>query len=185
MQPPLSDLTGVFLRIGNLTFGGGDPTTAALGRELVERRGWLPAEAFALIYSLARLTPGTNVLAFCAGAGWTIRRWAGALAAILAVTVPSSVAVVLLTHAYDELQAAGWAAGAVSGILAAVAGLMAAGAWLLVRPQLAARSRRRTLLLLAGTLAAARWLSPIQVLALAALAGLVWPEAEKEAERSA
>ena len=181
MRPLLAELTGVFLRIGNLTFGGGDPTTAALGCELVERRRWLSAESFALIYSLARLTPGTNVLAFCAGAGWLMRGWRGALAAVLAVTVPSSAAVVALTHAYRELKTAPWAAGAISGILAAVAGLMAAGAWLLVRPRLAGRAKFRTIALLAGALAAARWLSPIQVLALAALAGLVWPEAEREA----
>jgi len=36
----------LFLRVGNLTFGGGDPTMAALHRELVVSRGWLHIELF-------------------------------------------------------------------------------------------------------------------------------------------
>jgi hypothetical protein len=32
---PLARLTGIFLRVGNLTVGGGDPATAALYGELV------------------------------------------------------------------------------------------------------------------------------------------------------
>src|SRR5678815_5612358 len=57
----------LLLRVANLTFGGGDPTMAALHRELVVKRGWLPPDRYGLIYSLARATPGTNLLAFCAG----------------------------------------------------------------------------------------------------------------------
>jgi chromate transport protein ChrA len=37
----LARLSLIFLRISNLTMGGGDPTMAALERELVERRRWL------------------------------------------------------------------------------------------------------------------------------------------------
>src|SRR5579872_3489231 len=59
----------IFLRVGNLTFGGGDPTMAALQSELVHTRGWLTAEQYALIYGLARITPGTNLLAFSAASG--------------------------------------------------------------------------------------------------------------------
>ena len=39
--PTLRQLTGVFFRIGNTTFGGGLPTIAALQRELVEQHEWL------------------------------------------------------------------------------------------------------------------------------------------------
>jgi len=55
-MPPasLKRLTWIFLRVGNLTFGGGDPTMAALQSELVVTRRWLSAEQYALIYGLAR-----------------------------------------------------------------------------------------------------------------------------------
>jgi hypothetical protein len=62
----LKQLTWIFLRVGSLTFGGGDPTMAALQSELVVTRGWLTGEQYALIYGLARITPGTNLVAFSA-----------------------------------------------------------------------------------------------------------------------
>jgi len=60
------------LRVGNLTFGGGDPTMSVLHRELVVSREWITPEQYGLAYSLARATPGTNLLAFCAGVGWIL-----------------------------------------------------------------------------------------------------------------
>jgi len=69
-MPPasLKQLAWIFLRVGNLTFGGGDPTMAALQSELVAGRRWLDEEQYGLIYGLARITPGTNLLAFSAAA---------------------------------------------------------------------------------------------------------------------
>ena len=84
--PTLRKLTGVFLRIGNTTFGGGLPTIAALQRELVDGNHWLSLEDYALAFSLARITPGTNVIAFCAAPGARIMGLRGALAATLAET---------------------------------------------------------------------------------------------------
>ena len=176
--PKLSDITAVFLRIGNLTFGGGDPTVAALGRELVERRGWLDAYKFGLAYSLARVTPGTNMLAFCAGAAWSLRGWRAAVAAVLAVTVPSAALVVWVTRAYESSRQNALAAAAVGGVLAAAVGMMIAVACLLVRPQMSRRSWPRTLVLvLVPAILTARFsVPPLQSLLLAALGGLVWKE---------
>ena len=99
-RPRLTDVTRLFARVGVTVFGGGDPTIAILQREFY-RRDWLSPEKFAIAFGLARLTPGTNVLAFCAAAGWYILGLGGALAAVLAITIPASVLVVWLTRAYD------------------------------------------------------------------------------------
>ena len=172
----LRRLALVFLRIGNLTLGGGNPTMAALERELVERRAWLTPEQYGLAFALARLTPGTNVLAFCAGVAWRLRGWPGALAAVLLVTVPCSLLTVWLTHAYETLKANPLAAGAISGMLAAAVGMMVAAAWHLIRPHARWRQLAGTLVLPAGAaiLSLAFAVPPIQVLALAALAGFFW-----------
>ena len=77
---PIRRLTVLFLRVGSLTFGGGDPTMAALQSELVVTRRWLTAEQYALIYALARITPGTNLLAFSAATAWQIRGWLASMA---------------------------------------------------------------------------------------------------------
>src|SRR3984957_8807141 len=99
-RPRLIDVTTLFFRVGVTVFGGGDPTIAILQREFY-RRDWLSPEKFAIAFGLARLTPGTNMLAFCAATGWYLLGFGGALAAVLAITIPASVLVVWLTRAYD------------------------------------------------------------------------------------
>jgi chromate transporter len=176
----LRALALLFLRIGNLTFGGGDAITALLQRELVHKRGWLTLDQFGLAQSLARVTPGTGILAFCAAAAWMLLRWAGAICAVLAVSVPSTVLVVLLTWGFTSLSGSAIALAMLTAILAAAVGMMWAAAGLLVRPQLRARAWLRTTVLVAGAFAALwKWsISPLQVLAMAGLVGFFWMSGE-------
>src|SRR5580698_9301586 len=106
-KPSLAALTNLYLKIGNTTFGGGDPTMALLQRELIFRK-WITQEDFALAYSLARVTPGTNVLAFCAATGARVLGLVGAFAAVLAVTLPSAILAVLLTRGFETWRDHPW-----------------------------------------------------------------------------
>jgi chromate transporter len=176
-----STLAGIFFRIGNTTFGGGDPTIAALQREFVDRRRALTPEQYGVVYALARITPGTNMLAFCAGAAWMLGGWLGAVLAVTVVTVPSAVIAVLLLKSFEELMHFPVAAAGIEAMVAAAVGLMFAASFLLIRPHLAPPKLLRT-----GVLAVAAFLltwrgtlSPVQVLALAALAGYLWREPER------
>jgi chromate transporter len=175
---PLTLLTRIFFRIGNTTFGGGDPTIAALQRELVEGRRAITPEQFGVLYALARITPGTNMLAFCAGAGWMLRGWLGALIAVTAVTLPSAIIAVLLLYAFEALMKNPISASGLSAMIAAAVGLMFAASYLLVRPHLTIPKLPRTAVLAGGAfvLVWKQVLSPVQVLALAAAVGFFWPE---------
>lgn len=166
----------LFLRIGNLTFGGGDPTMAALHRELVVSRNWVSPDQYGLIYSLARATPGTNLLAFCAGIGWVLARWRGALIAILAASIPCAALVVWFTFGYSSLRSHPLAMSAIGGMLAAAVGMMAAAAFRLSRPGWKPGNRVRAVVIIIAAFALSYGLSvpPIQVLGLGALAGLAW-----------
>jgi len=166
----------IFLRVGNLTFGGGDPTMAALQSELVSTRGWLTAEQYGLIYGLARITPGTNLLAFSAASGWEILGWMGALSAVVAMTVPPAIIVVLLTSGYEAWNSNSMAMAAIGGTLAAATGMMATSAWQLLAPQTGRGRRLRTAVIFLAALVASLRLamSPIAVLGIAALVGLFW-----------
>jgi chromate transporter len=174
----LKRLLFLALRVGNLTFGGGEPTMAVFQRELVSRNGWLQAEQYGLSFGLARMTPGTNVLAFCAGVGWQILGWRGALAVVLAVSLPSAALVVILTWAYEAWRANPFATGIISGVVAAAVGMTAAAAWLLIQPLLKQRTWLRSVVVVAGSmiLFLALSLPPVPVLALAAILGFFWPE---------
>jgi chromate transporter len=149
---------------------------AAMHTEMVARRKWLTPEKYAVSYALARITPGTNMLAFCAGTAWELLGWPGAIAGVLAASVPSAIIVMFLTGGYDAVRANGPAMAAVAGILAAATGMMGTAAWELLWPYL---DRRRWLhaTVLAGAslgLSLVFDMPPVEVLALAAVAGLIW-----------
>jgi chromate transporter len=173
LKPSLAALTRLYLKIGNTTFGGGDPTMALLQRALIERK-WISRADFALAYSLARITPGTNALAFCAATGACVLGLAGAFAAVLAVTVPSAILAVLLTRGFEAWRDHPWAMAAIGGTVAAVAGMMWAGVWTLVKPYLGFR-----VILFAGGAFLAAWkfqVTPIPIILVAALLGYLWAD---------
>jgi chromate transporter len=179
MSPPsLGRLTLIYTRVSNSTFGGGDPTMAALQAELTERHAWLTPEKYGLVYALARITPGTNILAFCAGTAWELKGWPGAILAVLGASVPSAAIVVLLTAGYEAFRHNARARAAIAGTLAAAVGMMAVSAWQLVRPHLRRLNQRalRAIVLVAASacLSFVFHLPPIEVLGLAALAGFFW-----------
>jgi chromate transporter len=172
----LRSVATLFFRLGNTTFGGGDAMTAVLQRELVTRRRWLSVDQYVLAQSLAKITPGTGILAFCAATAWMLRGGAGALAAVLAVSVPSSIIVVALTSGFTAMAANPLAAATLAAILASAVGMMWAAAWLLAKPQMTRTTWLRTTVIFTGAIvASARWsISPIQVIAVAALLGALW-----------
>ncbi len=173
----------ICLRIGNLTFGGGDPTMSAFYREFVERREWMTREQYATLYALARVTPGTNLLAFGAGAGFLLYGWAGAFAAVLAITIPSSMLVVWITMGYQAGRVNPLVTAVVGGIIASAIGMMIASAWQLVQPRIREGYWLRSLLLVAGAMIALAvfHIAPITILFVAGLIGYCFPPREKQA----
>lgn len=174
--PSLRRLFVIYLRTASLTFGGGDPIMAALQAELVSFRGWLSQEKYGLVYALARITPGTNILAFCAGTAWELRGWPGAILGVFGATVPSAAIVVLLTAGYESVTANVRATAAIGGTLAAAVGIMAVSAWQFIRPQLRRRGLARAAIIVTASVFLSYVLraSPVAVLGLAALAGYFW-----------
>jgi chromate transporter len=167
----------LFLRVGNTTFGGGDPTIAVLQREFY-RRGWLSQEQFAIAFGLGRATPGTNVLAFCAGAGWYMLGLSGAVTAVLVVTIPSSILVIWLTRACELGAGRPLAQAVIAAVVAAAVGTMIGAAALLVRSQWSRWTRTnwlRPVLIAAGAFILARvGLSPLEIIGIAAAVGFFW-----------
>jgi len=104
----LAQATWPFFWFGNTTFGGGYITMIVLGRELVDRLKWLARKDFELAFALARVTPGTTIIAFCAAVGMMLRGWAGAFSAVIAVTGPSAALAVLLMKASNPGKGGRW-----------------------------------------------------------------------------
>jgi chromate transporter len=180
--PSLGQIASVFTRYANTTFGGGSATIAVLREQIVERRRWLSQLQFDLSYALSRLTPGTNLLAFCTAAGWIARRWTGALVALLAASIPCSLLVVVVTHFYEAWQHNRIVMAALRGALAAAVAITIATAWNFAQPHVKAATLKAVVIVPVALLLALRFaISPMRILLLAAVVGLLWPATEKKA----
>lgn len=62
-------------------------------------RGALDEAGNGGLVAVSRLTPGTNILAYCVGLGWSLHRWPGALTSLVASSLPASIIVCALAAA--------------------------------------------------------------------------------------
>ena len=129
-----------FVRASSLHVGAA-AAAAALRRDLVDN-GRLSASAFDEAYAVARVTPGTNLLAMYTLLGERFAGWRGALVALtVGALIPALIAVALgALHVGNARHPL--AREAMQG---ARAGALAVFAWAIVRlarPQLAQHRRR-------------------------------------------
>ena len=185
--PSLARATWPFFRLGNTTFGGGYITMIVLGRELVDRLKWLDRKDFELAFALARVTPGTNIIAFCAATGKMLRGWAGALAAVLAVTAPSAALAVLLMVGFEAWQGRPRIMAALAATVAAVTGAMWSTVWMLTRPHVGrVKQTLRAVVFMGGAFLAARLgVTPVPIILGALVLGYVWPILRNEPKNAA
>ena len=138
-----------FVRASSLHVGAA-AAAAALRRDLVDK-GRLPASAFDEAYAVARVTPGTNLLAMYALLGERFAGWRGALIALTVGALIPALIAVTLGAAYVGYAGHPLAEGVMQG---ARAGALAVFAWAIVRlgrPQLQ-QHRRRGVALAVSTL---------------------------------
>lgn len=174
----LREFVSLTARVVNGTFGGGSTILGVFQRELVERRGWLTAEQYGLCFAVARITPGTSILAFCATVGWSFDRWRGAVLALLAAILPCAAIAVGMLLAYEELKSITWFAIALRGAMASAIGVMLAAGWSILHPYWKGGHwpRYAAILLVSLALMLILHLSPLPILGMAALVGFLLPE---------
>src|SRR5688572_26789519 len=90
--PSLRELTVAVALDVNRTVGGGHASIELLRRRFTSR-GWLDAFMHGLLIAVSRLTPGTNILAYCVLLGWRFHRASGVAVALFAASIPASVIV--------------------------------------------------------------------------------------------
>ena len=152
---------------------------AALQREFVDRKRWLTSEDYGLAFSLARITPGTNIIAFCAATGARIFGFRGALAGVVGETAPSALLAVLMTQGYESWRSNAWVMAAITGTIAAVVGMMWSSIAVMVKPYFTRwqSAARGAFIVLGAFLALYRfhW-TPLPIIGLAVVVGVAWPD---------
>jgi chromate transporter len=134
--------------------------------------GSLDEEGNAGLVAVSRLTPGTNILAYCAALGWSLHRWPGAAAAIVAASLPASLVIGILTlvlvrvheHALVRMLLA-------IGILVATY-LVLSSAWFLLRPYVRRGAlRQASIVAMVGGAMLLADVTPVRILLLSAVLG--------------
>jgi chromate transporter len=173
--PSVRQLAWIIARDVNRTVGGG-----MAGMELLRRsfdvRAWVDAPTHGLFVAVSRLTPGTNILAYCAAAGWRFGGWPGTLAAVGAASIPASLMVSGLAATLVQLDRYAAVRATLSAGMLVAALLVLSSAWNLLKPYLRWGRRRFALIIavLAAGLALAGW-TPVRVLLVSAVVGALRP----------
>jgi chromate transporter len=122
----------VFAQLSLLAFGGANAIIPEMHRQVVDVHGWLGGREFVALYALAQAAPGPNLMVVSL-IGWRVSGLAGAVAATLAVGVPSSVLVLLVSGMWYRFRDAPWRKATQAGLMPVTAGVIMAGAGLFIQ----------------------------------------------------
>ncbi len=116
----LGEATGVFARIGILSFGGPAAQIALMHRMIVEQRGWLSERQFLSALSFCMLLPGPEAMQLATYSGWRLHGVAGGLIAGLLFVLPGAVVMLGLAVLYAYLGQVPLVSALFLGVKAAV-----------------------------------------------------------------
>lgn len=116
----LMDIFLIFLKIGAFTFGGGYAMIALLEDEFVDKRSWLNESEFLDMTAIAESTPGPVAINAATYLGYKLAGFKGALAASLAVCIPSFAIIYVISFFYERFRQITWVVSAFKGIQACV-----------------------------------------------------------------
>jgi chromate transporter len=128
----LGSLTLFFLKVGSILYGSGYVLIALLRAGLVTERGWLTENELLDAVAIGQFTPGP-VLSTATFIGYLIEGPMGAIAATLAIFLPSFLFVWASASYIPKLRASRHFSGLLDGASAASLGLLAAATIVLGR----------------------------------------------------
>ena len=126
------------------------------------------------LVAVSRLTPGTNVLAYCVSLGWALHRWPGALSALIAASLPAAVVVCALTAALVRIHEYPVVRMLIAvGVLAATL-LVFSAATSLMRPYVKKPALlRASIVAIVASVMIVAGVTPVRILLLSAILGAI------------
>ena len=118
--------TDLFVSFTLLALQGFGGVLAVVQRELVEKKRWMTHEQFVEDWAVAQIMPGPNVVNLSLMIGGRYFGLPGALAGVAGMLAAPLVVVLLLAVAFGGVSQEPWAQGALRGMGAVSAGLIAA-----------------------------------------------------------
>ena len=93
-----------FVKVGTLGFGGGQAALPLIETEVVDGHGWLTTEQFADFLAMGNTLPGPIATKMSIIIGWDVYGPLGAVAAMLGMLLPSSIAIILVYSLFMEFK---------------------------------------------------------------------------------
>lgn len=119
-----------FAELSLLAFGGVPSVLPEMHRRVVEINGWATSEQFSQMYGLAQAAPGPNLLVVSL-IGWKVAGIPGAIAALVGMCGPASLAAYAVSRVWHQQHDAKWRTVLGEGLLPVTIGLTLASACLL------------------------------------------------------
>ena len=131
------ELFYTFFKIGLFGFGGGYAMLSLIQYEVVEAHQWLTAGEFTDIIAISQVTPGPVAINSATYIGYhaTGGTVLGSAVTTLAVCLPSFIIMVLICRFFLLFKTNKYVTAALSGMMPAAFGLIAAAAILLINAQ--------------------------------------------------
>lgn len=190
-------LFAAFFRVGLFTFGGGYAMLPMLQREVVEKHGWATREELLDYFALGQCVPGILAVNTATLVGYRRRKITGAAAGALGVVAPSVIIITLIAAALQSFAHIPAVAHAFAGIRVAVCALIAAAVLKMITANVIKKlpadtvKPAKTFFVLNGipillcaaafTLVGLLGVSPVYIVAGAAVTGLILLRGKKEA----
>jgi chromate transporter len=116
----------VFGPLSLFSIGGGASLLAEIEHQSVAVHHWTTHREFADLFAISRAAPGPGTM-LSTLIGWKVAGWAGALAATVALYLPSSLLVFGVSQIWRRWRGSLWHAAIERGLAPIAAGLVLAG----------------------------------------------------------
>lgn len=168
----LTALFGSFLKIGAFTFGGGWAMVPLIRKELVQKKAWIGDSEFVDLLAIAQSAPGPIAINTAVITGYKIRGIGGALASAFGAALPSFLVILAFATVLVRLQGSQTIEAVFRGMRPAIFGLLISAVWQVGRNSVKTRIDV-VYAAIAAILLLALKVSPIAVVGIAAVAGIV------------
>ena len=165
-----SEVFQTFLKIGLTAFGGPIAHLGYFEREIIERRNWLPQNAYGDLVALCQFLPGPASSQVAFALGHLRAGIGGAFAATAGFTMPSAVLMIAIAYGF---QAINTQSGFLHGLKLAAVAIVAQAVWTMA-VKLCPDRERVTLAIAAACVMLGSSIAWLQVVVLAAGAFFGW-----------
>ena len=170
-----------FFKIGLFTIGGGYAMIPLIEKDVVERNGWVTKEEFVDLLAVAQSAPGVFAVNISIFIGYKLRKLRGAIAAAFGCVMPSVVIILLIAMFFNGFRENAIVNNVFKGLRPAVVALIAAPVFSLAK---SARIGWTNVWIpvLSALLIVAMGVSPVYIIMLAVIGGVVWGKVKGGAE---